>query len=343
MFKKIYDYGGKYFVFFLLFNVIFFLFSLSITYAIPFVVSAILTVWLKPATSYLHNKTKIPEPIINIFFILFSLTFIVLVFTLVGIGVFKETSTMLSELSYFDIDFLTAKANEIKHYIDSISPEILNQVTTYIQGFTGYLTTTVTILGNWAMKIVALVPSGIINLLIIILATYYLLTDYDTISTKFDKLKIANSDLPKQLLKRTNSIIINYIQSYSILLTITFVECMFVFRILNLKYVFTLSILCVILDVLPIVGSAMIYLPIAAIFLIQGKIMSAIWIIVFYVLFMIIRNIMEPKLLAKSLEIHPILILMSIYIGVSVAGIMGVIYCIFLIAYFKLLDELDVI
>lgn len=343
MFKKFYDYGGKYIIFFLIFNVIFFLFSLSLTYAVPFVISLLLTVWLKPATNYLHKKTKIHKSIINILCILFSLIFILSVFALVGVGVFKETSTILSELSYFNIDFLTAKASEIKHYIDSISPEIINQITTYIQGFTGYLTTAVTVLGNWAVKVAALVPSGVINLIIIILSTYYLLRDYDVISEKFDDFKIANSDLPQKLLKRTNSIIINYIQSYSLLLTITFIECMIVFNIFNIKYVFTLSILCVILDILPIIGSAVVYLPIAAIFLIQGKFISAIWIIVLYSLFVVIRNIMEPKLLSKSLEIHPILILMSIYIGASIAGIMGVIYCIFLIAYFKLLEEVNVI
>lgn len=343
MLKKLYEYGGKYIVFFLIFNVIFFLFSLSLTYAMPFVVSLLLTAWLKPVTNYIYNKTKIHKSIINIFCILFSLISIIAVFALIGIGVFKETSTILSELSYFNIDFLSTKASEIKVYIDSISPEIINQIIAYIQGFAGYLTTAVTILGNWAVKVVALVPSGVINLIIIVLSTYYLLRDYDIISKKIDNFKIANSDLPQKLLKRTNSIIINYIQSYSILLAITFIECIVVFSIFDIKYVFTLSILCVILDILPIIGSAVIYLPIAAIFLIQGKFISAIWIIALYSLFVVIRNIMEPKLLSKSLEIHPVLILMSIYIGVSIAGIMGVIYFIFLIAYFKLLEEVNAI
>lgn len=343
MLKKFYDYGGKYIVFFLIFNVIFFLFSLSLTYAMPFVVSLLLAVWLKPATTYLYKKTKIHKSIINVFCISVSLIFIIAVFALIGLGVFNEISTILSELSYFNMDFFSNTASEIKGYIDSISPAIINQLTTYIQGFTGYLTTIVTVLGNWAVKVATLVPSGVINLIIIILSTYYLLRDYDVIAQKFDNFKIANSNLPQKLLKRTNSIIINYIQSYSILLTITFIECMVVFSVFDIKYVFTLSILCVILDILPIVGSAVIYLPISAIFLIQGKFISAIWIISLYSLFVIIRNIMEPKLLSKSLEIHPVLILMSIYIGVSIAGIMGVIYCIFLIAYFKLLDELNVI
>ena len=343
MLKKFYDYGGKYIVFFLIFNVIFFLFSLSLTYAMPFVVSLLLAVWLKPATTYLYKKTKIHKSIINVFCISVSLIFIIAVFALIGLGVFNEISTILSELSYFNMDFFSNTASEIKGYIDSISPAIINQLTTYIQGFTGYLTTIVTVLGNWAVKVATLVPSGVINLIIIILSTYYLLRDYDVIAQKFDNFKIANSNLPQKLLKRTNSIIINYIQSYSILLTITFIECMVVFSVFDIKYVFTLSILCVILDILPIVGSAVIYLPISAIFLIHGKFISPVSFSSHYSLFVTIGNIMEPKLLSKSLEIHPVLILMSIYIGVSIAGIMGVIYCIFLIAYFKLLDELNVI
>lgn len=343
MIRKFYDNGGKYVLFFLIFNIIFFLFSLSLTYALPFIISLLLTAWLAPITKYLHTKTKINKCLINILSIIFSLFILIAVFGLVGMGVFKETSSILSELNYIDLDFWNSKVLELKGYINSTPPEISSQITTYMQSLTGYLTTILSALGNFIIKIATAIPTVIINILIIILCTYYLLRDIDVIKDKFTNLKIANSDVPQKVLTRVNSIIINYIQSYSILLSITFMECIIVFNMFNIKYVFTLSVLCVILDLLPIIGSAVIYLPIALVFFIQGKYMSGIWITLLYALFMIIRNIMEPKLLSKSLELHPVLILMSLYIGVSISGIIGVIYCIFLITYFKLLNELNIV
>ena len=343
MLKKMYENGGKFFIFFAIFNVIFLILGLSLKYATPFIISVLLTVWLKPLSTFLQKKVNVNPIFINIACILVSLALIIGICFLVGMGIVKETSTILTELHYFDIGDITNKINIAKEELNKISPEILNSIIEYIKGFAGNLTGYLTTLGNWILKIAGFVPSGIIGLIIVILSSYYMMRDYDIIIEKFDELKIGKSEVPKKMLKRTNSIIINYIQSYSILLSITFVECITVFYIFNVKYLFSLSVLCVFLDILPIVGSAMIYIPVATVFLIQGRFVAAFWIIVLYCIFIVIRNVMEPKLLSKSLQIHPLLVLMSIYIGVSVYGIMGVIYCILLIAYFKLLKEMSVI
>lgn len=343
MLKKIYDNGGNYVLYFLIFNLIFALFGLSMKYAMPFLISLLLTIWLQPLAKFIHKKTKIKRGLINIFCIIISLCFIIGIFSLIGLGMIKETSTIIGELSSINFDFIIGQLDSLKVYIESISPDVLGQIAQYIQSFAGEIISYITVAGNWIIKIAGLVPTGIINTIIIILSTYYLMRDYDKLSERFENFKIGKSELPKKLLKRTNSIIVNYIQSYSILLSITFIECFIVFNIFDIKYLFTLSIICVLLDILPIIGTTLVYVPIAFVFLVQGKIVSALWILALYCLFVLIRNVMEPKLLSKSLEIHPVLILMSIYIGVSVNGIMGVIYCIFLIAYFKLLKEVDVI
>lgn len=340
MLKKIYENGGNYFIFFAIFNVIFLLFGLSLKYATPFVISLLLTVWLRPLSRFIQKKTKIKPVFIDIGCILFSLVLIIGVCFLVGFGMFKELSSILNELSSFDIG---DKINITKEHINKLSPDILNSVLEYVKVFAGNLTGHLNTVGNWILKIAGFVPSGIIGLIIVILSTYYMMRDYDIIAEKFDNLKIGNSEVPKKMLKRTNSIIINYIQSYGILLSITFIECMTVFYIFDVKYLFSLSIICVVLDILPIVGSAIVYIPVAIVFVMEGKIITALWILILYSVFVIVRNIMEPKLLSKSLEIHPLLILMSIYIGVSLYGIMGVIYFILLIAYFKLLKEMDVV
>lgn len=343
MLRKIYNYGGKHFLLFFLFNIAFAIFGLSVKYASPFIISLLLTIWLQPLTNFLKNKIKLMPWIINLVSIFVAVLSLVGIFSLVAIGVFKETSVIVKELSLINFDFILDKLDSAKIYMESISPDILNQTAQYIQSLTGHVVTYISVFGNWVIKVAGIVPVVIINTIIILLSTYYLMRDYDKLANHFNNFKIAGSEIPTKMLKRVNSIIVNYIQSYSILLSITFIECMVVFSIFNIKYIFTLSILCVILDVLPIVGTTVIYIPIAIIFFIQGKTMSAICILILYCLFVVIRNIMEPKLLSKSLDIHPVLILISIYVGVSIAGIAGIIYFIFLIAYYKILKEVEFI
>ncbi|MDV4150527.1 AI-2E family transporter [Clostridium sp. AL.422] len=343
MLKKLYYNGGNYVLYFLLFNIAFLLFWLSLKFAIPFVISLLLSIWLHPLANFISNKTKIKKELVNLLCIILSIFIVIGGLALIGTGMLKETSDIVGQLSEVNIGFIPDKIEQLKVYIEMMPSDIVDNINAQLQGLATSLIGYVAVLGNWVLKVASLIPTGTINLIIVVLSTYYLMRDHEVLATKFENFMIGKNELPRNLLKRANSIIINYIQSYSILLSITFIECMIVFSVFDIKYKFTLSILCVFLDILPIVGSAIIYIPIVIIFLIQGEIVSAIWIMILYIAFMVIRNILEPKLLSKSLEIHPVLILMSIYIGLAVYGILGIIYCIFLIAYFKLLKEMEVV
>ena len=97
------------------------------------------------------------------------------------------------------------------------------------------------------------------------------------------------------------------------------------------------------LDILPIVGTAIVFFPIAIYYIITKNYIYATILIVSYILMLIIRNIMEPKLLSKTMKIHPVLILFSLYTGLKLGGITGIIYIIFFIAFFQILCECEII
>lgn len=341
MFKKFYENGGKYILFFLLFNLIFLLVSFGIKYAFPFLISVLLTIWLYPISKWIYKNTKINKNIINVFVVLTSLTIIGVVLVLVSIGVFNETANTLAQFKDFQLDteWLSGQIESIKVLLNKISPDVLNSFTSQLEGLIATAISYLGLIANWLVKIATAIPAGIVVILMIILSTFFLLRDYDLLSEKFDSIKIGDSDVVKNLLKRANDIVVNYIQSYGILLSITFIECVIIFTLFGINNVFTLSLICVALDILPIVGTAIIFIPIALVLMLQSNFMGGLVLLILYIFMEIVRSIMEPKLLSKSLDIHPVAILMSIYIGLKLSGIIGIIYCIFLIAYFKILHE----
>jgi predicted PurR-regulated permease PerM len=54
------------------------------------------------------------------------------------------------------------------------------------------------------------------------------------------------------------------------------------------------------------------------------KFIIAVGLICLYILVQIIREILEAKFLGDKLDIHPLVILLSIYIGVKIFGILGI-------------------
>ena len=95
--------------------------------------------------------------------------------------------------------------------------------------------------------------------------------------------------------------------------------------ILALSHPFFLGILAGILDVLPFIGTGVVLIPTAIIQLINGKILKAVVCVILYVLCIGARELMEPKLMGKKLGIYPVILLMSIYAGVKLFGIAGII------------------
>ncbi|MBR4151016.1 MAG: AI-2E family transporter [Firmicutes bacterium] len=56
----------------------------------------------------------------------------------------------------------------------------------------------------------------------------------------------------------------------------------------------------------------------------QGRLKMAIGLVLLYVIITFIRNMIEPKLVGQTLGLHPVLMLVSIYLGVTLLGPLGI-------------------
>lgn len=346
MFNKLYKTECKYLILFLIFNIIYFLLIGSINYALPFILSVFITVWLTPISHFLHKKTRIPKNILNIFCILISIIFFIGILSLIALGILNETKAGLSTLSLDSLNstWIYSKITNGKSILDNISPNIYPSILSQLQNMISNLGSILSVFANYIIKIISTIPSLVIGTIITIMTSYFLMRDYDKITKNIQTIDLGkNNNIIRKIIYKIYFLIINYIQSYGILLTITLFECIVIFSLIKSNYTFTLSIICVLLDILPIVGTAIVFFPIAIYYIITKNYIYATILIVSYILMLIIRNIMEPKLLSKTMKIHPVLILFSLYTGLKLGGITGIIYIIFFIAFFQILCECEII
>lgn len=80
-----------------------------------------------------------------------------------------------------------------------------------------------------------------------------------------------------------------------------------------------------ILDALPFIGTGIVLLPLSLWQLIQGNIRGAVFGVLTYVTCAVMREFLEPKLIGRKMGIYPVGILISIYGGVKVYGLGGII------------------
>lgn len=108
------------------------------------------------------------------------------------------------------------------------------------------------------------------------------------------------------------------------LVTVSTIITIIGFTILKVDEPIFLGILCGILDILPYIGRIIVFIPIIIYNIIVNNYFNAIGIVLLYILIQVIREILEVKFLSSRLNIHPIVIFVSIYLGMEIFGILGI-------------------
>ena len=93
----------------------------------------------------------------------------------------------------------------------------------------------------------------------------------------------------------------------------------------GVKYSYYYGILAGVMDFLPFIGTGIVLIPIGVVQFIRGKIFGGIAVITTYIICVLIRELLEPRLLGNGLRFSPVAVLIAVYAGVLFYGIGGVV------------------
>ena len=100
-----------------------------------------------------------------------------------------------------------------------------------------------------------------------------------------------------------------------------------VFAFFGFRSPFLWGVIMALLAFLPIVGVGAVFMPAALYLILQGRLAAGIFFIVFYVLLSGgIEYLFKPKLVGKRVQMHTLLVFLSIIGGLKLFGILGIIY-----------------
>ena len=113
------------------------------------------------------------------------------------------------------------------------------------------------------------------------------------------------------------------IRSYALIMFITFVELSIGLSVIRVERAMLVALLIAIFDILPVLGTGGIMIPWAILTALGGNVPRALALLVVYVIITIIRNIIEPRIVGKQIGLHPVLTLMSMFVGTHLFGVVG--------------------
>ncbi|MBQ7543024.1 MAG: sporulation integral membrane protein YtvI [Clostridia bacterium] len=194
------------------------------------------------------------------------------------------------------------------------------------------------------------IPSVLVGVLISIIAACFMTAGYDEI---VNFIKRQMSVEKRHALTASKEIffssILKMLKSYALIICITFAEMFVGLMVLKLlgaytgEYVATVAIVVALIDIFPVLGTGTVLIPWSIISFITGHVGMGIGLLVLYAVITVIRQIIEPKLVAANLGLPPIVTLMCMYIGLQLFGVPGIFIMPLLVTMVKLLNDRGII
>lgn len=315
----------------LLIAIFFAICKLSIFY-IPFIIAYIIFLMVDPIIKWLNKKTSISRKACSIIVLatIFLLLSGVIIFG--GIKLISETTNLLGGINEY-LDKSMNFFNDIKSKINlnnlKLSEDVIkvfeNSTTDFINSIIEYVKNILT----KVLKYITSIPNILINIIITILATYFITSD------KFYILDRMEHHLSK---KMVGKIIIHtreitkslgaYLRAEITLSIITFFVVLTGLNIfylvgMEIEYPILMALLIGFVDALPILGAGTVMIPWAGILFLNGNTSLGISIIGLYIFTLVEKQFIEPKLVSNNIGVHPIFTLIAMYTSFKIIGIIG--------------------
>lgn len=343
----------------------------------PFIIAFIFAVIMQKPIRFISKKTKAKKGFVACFLVILVLGSLISVLFFIGYKLFAELKDfanymisrfndlpgILETLRVWVIDAIgflpdriEASASEaINGFFNNLIPRVKAEGITAIGGTTGFSTESfdVSMLsaplgGIW--KTIKGIPAFLTGILISIIACFFITCDYDNI---VDIVKRNVSEKHEGTIVKTKhilgDIIGKMIKSYATIIFITFCEVAIGLNVLSLfgiyknGYIIAIALCTAVLDILPVLGTGTIMIPWAIYNLFTGNTALAIGLIALYVIITVIRQIIEPRLVAMNVGIHPILTLFGMYVGLQLFGVLGMFVLPISFVLIKILNEEGII
>ena len=301
-------------------------FKLAI-FLIPFVIAMLVVSITRPLVKVLVNKFKFSLKLAN--GLVISLFYIIL-FSIIGIIVFISLSEIYSFSNWVINNsgnisvFVKNRINEF----DGLKLIIPDFATIAIKNSINYIISKLTGISvnffNYIVTVSLSLPVALVYVIITVTASFLMANDLNTVKEFFNK-QFPKSWISKFELIKVDafSVAFKYFKAQIILIFLCFIELLLGFNIIN---IFILALIIAIIDALPILGTGPVLIPWSIYLLVNNEYSFGISLLILYVIIWLLRSIMEQRILSSSLNINPLISLVSLFVGFKLFGVIGFLF-----------------
>lgn len=302
----------------------------------PFIVAVFLSFLIEPLVKLLQNKINLSRG-------LSVGVSMITVFGGLGVIVTLIITRLIVELVHLSA-FLPNYINNMKavllswriraeEYYFALPPDVLGfinkKLSTSAYSLDALLVKAQKATGNvldFVMGIISAIPVWVVLIIISGIATFFISKDKKIIVSFWMRFVPAPWGRKiMEIVKEVFHAIIVYLRAQLILITITFAQSLLGLYIIGAPYALLMGIVIGIADLIPVLGPSSIYIPWVIWEFATGDSIFAIKLLILFAIVIVVRQILETKIVSSSMGLHPLATMISMYVGLNLFGATGVI------------------
>ncbi len=299
----------------------------------PFLLAAGVAWLLNPAVGWLHKKLGWPRKLLSLLLILLAFAAIFgLLWALIA-SLVSEVAALAGNWTSLVAALegtATAAGEAFSRLLDLLPPTVRDTADALTARLFEWLETVIPrVLGmavDYAANMAKGLPSFAVAAVAFLMASYFITADYPSL-----RARVANR-LPQgprfffvQVKRAVSAGFGGYLKAEIIISIGVFFILLGGFLLIHQDYAILLALGLAVLDFIPILGSGTVMVPWAVVDLFMGDFRHAVGLGVVWGLVALFRRLAEPKILGDQTGLSPILSLVSIYVGMRLGGVAGMI------------------
>lgn len=306
-------------------------------YVAPFVLAALFAWVLNPVVSFFTRRFGEKKAVRNIVsaVCVVLLAALLLTITLLLVGrVFSEIKALALAMP----SWISTTTSDIIAWVEGLEFEwaanleatieetLLRLLADLASMLTSLATRIASTVARVAWSAASMLPQSILFIVLTLMGTFYMSADRERIFSFLRQL------LPEKYRERSNifraSILramFGQLRSALIMLWVTFAELSIGFIAMRMDYAILLAIAIALLDALPVIGAGLFLIPMCLYGVVFGNVTLAVGSGLIYLATIIVRQLLEPRIIGRQLGLYPLATMMAMYAGLMAMGVLGMI------------------
>ena len=310
----------------------------AIVFLWPFVAGWIISMMAHPVIAYLEKKVKLPKKFGSAILIAAVITgiIVVLYFAVRGIalqviGFIQDAPDIRHEIMRQGMIF----QKKIEQFLSILPPSVGKQFDQWSGSIGELFKKAASSAGDYGVAhaggVAKGVTSGLLGLVVMLFAAYMfslerekLIAWYEKCIPGFVKHKI------NVFMKNSVGVLVSYCLAQLKIMIVIIAILWIGFFIAGIGHSFIYSVLVGIVDIFPILGTGTVIIPWAIFKLITGDIKTAVILLIIYAICLVLKQVLQPKMMGDSMGISALTTIFLIYVGLKFGGLGGMLLALIL-------------